>query len=393
MWFLFVAKTADESYNRQYLDRARGTHIMKNIVIITNAPAPYRVAFFKYIQGKKSEYVFHIIYISSNQEIGRQWHVSEEELGNHSFLDCRVITLRRHYDDKRIVLSVGITKKLKELRPDIVICMEYNVTILQAVHWCRMHHVPFLSWSDGTSNSERNINRMQRCFRRYVIKRAAGFISSSTATMEHQISFGAKRELCHKSLLTVDIKKYLREKPENYQPGKTLLYVGSLIGRKGLDLLMPALVLTNQEIKLVIVGEGPEESALKAQIKELGLTERVSFRGYLEGEDLNACYEECDAFVIPTREDCYGLVVLEAMCASLPVIASKYADGAHDMMEDGVHGAIVDPYNAGEMAAAIDAVFADEKKLKAMQRASYERAKEFEFAQVAGGFYEALEAV
>lgn len=366
---------------------------MKNVVIITNAPAPYRVAFFKYVQEKESDYAFHIIYTSQNQDIGRQWHVGEEELGEHSFLECRVITIKRRYDDKRIVLSVGIEKRLKELRPDIVVCMEYNVTILQAVHWCRRHHVPFLSWSDGTANSEKNISGLQKKFRRYVIGRAAGFISSSTATMEHQISFGAKRELCHKSLLTVDIEKYLRRKPAGYRPGKKLLYVGSLIGRKGLDLLMPALAKTSPEITLVLVGEGGEEQALKKQIAELGLSERVIFRGFLEGAKLTACYEECDAFVIPTREDCYGLVILEAMCASLPVIASKYADGAFDIMEDGVHGAIVDPYETEMVAAAIEGLFADEEKLLSMQEKSYERAKEFSFVKVAKGFYEALDAV
>ena len=51
---------------------------MKKVVIITNAPAPYRVAFFKYIQNKDSEYSFHVIYASENRQIGRQWDVPEK---------------------------------------------------------------------------------------------------------------------------------------------------------------------------------------------------------------------------------------------------------------------------------------------------------------------------
>ncbi len=158
--------------------------------------------------------------------------------------------------------------------------------------------------------------------------------------MKHQISFGAKPELCHKSLLTVDIDKYLMKKEENNQPGKTLLYVGSLIGRKGLDLLIPALAETDREIRLVIVGEGSEEQELRRQAEECKIADRVTWKGYLEGEALRQCYLESDVFILPTREDCYGLVILEAMCASLPVIASKYADGAFDLMEDGVQGRI-----------------------------------------------------
>lgn len=367
--------------------------VMKKVVIITNVPSPYRVAFFRYMQERESEYSFHVIYTSQNSDIGRQWKVGKDELGNHSFLKCKVITIPNRYDDRRIVFSVGVTKKLKKLQPDIVVCMEYNATILQAVHWCKKNKVPFLSWSDGTANSERKIGRLQKMFRSYVIRRAAGFVASSTATMERQISLGAKEELCHKCLLTVDIQKYLKKKPADYVPGKKLLYVGSLIERKGLDLLMPALAMTDPEVTLMIVGEGPEERILKEQIRELGLVERVTFLGYLEGEALNACYEKADAFVLPTREDCYGLVVLEGMCHCLPVITSKYADGSYDLIVDGVHGAITDPYQPKELAQAIDRLFADREELLKMQERCYQRALEFRFDAVCGGFYEALDAV
>ena len=366
---------------------------MKNVVIITNAPAPYRVAFFDYIQKKESEYKFHVIYISKNREIGRNWEVTEAELGAHTFLECKVLTIKKRYDDKRIVFSTGITKQLKQLKPDIVICMEYNITIMQAVHWCTKNKIPFISWSDGTANSERNISKMQLAFRKYVVKRAAAFISSSSATMEHQIALGARKEHIYKSLLTVDINKYLKEKTKNYTPEKTLLYVGSLIGRKGIDLLLPALAKTRDDIRLVLVGEGSEEEVLRQQVTELGLENRVIFKGYLEGEALNECYNNSDVFIIPTREDCYGLVILEAMCASLPVIASEYADGAYDIMESGVHGKIVDPYNTEELSTAIEELFEDEQQLLKMQQACYERAREFTFENVSRGFYEALNAI
>jgi len=183
------------------------------------------------------------------------------------------------------------------------------------------------------------------------------------------------------------------KKEETYRPGKTLLYVGSLIGRKGLDLLLPALAETDHEIRLIVVGEGSEEQVLRRQAEECKITDRVIWKGYLEGDALRQCYQESDAFILPTREDCYGLVILEAMCASLPVIASQYADGAFDLMEDGVQGRIVDPYNTAELAQAVNEIFADPKKLCQMQEASYIRAQQFAIPVVAEGFYEALDAV
>ena len=152
-------------------------------------------------------------------------------------------------------------------------------------------------------------------------KRAAAFVASSTASKQAQIAYGADEKKCFLSYLTVDIQKYLREK-EDYS-GRELLYVGSLIQRKGLDLLLPALAETSEDIHLTIVGEGQERELLTEQAGKLGITDRIRFLGYVEGEPLRELYHNADVFILPTREDCFGLVILEAMCASLPVISQS----------------------------------------------------------------------
>lgn len=80
----------------------------------------------------------------------------------------------------------------------------------------------------------------------------------------------------------------------------------------------------------------------------------MEFLGYQEGEPLQKLYRTADAFVLPTREDCFGLVLLEAMCASLPIISSKYADGARDLVSDGENGYIIDPEDVDGFAEAIE---------------------------------------
>lgn len=84
-------------------------------------------------------------------------------------------------------------------------------------------------------------------------------------------------------------------------------------------------------------------------------------------------------------------MILEAMCASLPVISSKYADGAFDLVEEGKNGYIIDPEDTETFAKTIDDAFADEGQLSRMGRYSYEKAHEFAFAEVAKGCIEALE--
>lgn len=362
---------------------------MIKAVFITNVPSPYRVDFFSYLQKNYPEYEFHVIFSAADMEC-RKWSVEMEKLEHYTFLKSKTLIIRKRFDDRYVYIPTGVEKTLNEIRPDIVFAMEYNPTILRAVHWCQKKNVPFISWTDGTLNSEKNIGKVQRMSRSYIIKRAAAFVASSTASRETQIAYGADPNRCFLSYLTVDITKYLAKK-ERYD-AKQLIYVGSLIQRKGLDLLMPALAKTSDDIKLVIVGVGQEEALLKEQIAELGMNDRVTFMGYVEGETLRELYKNSDVFILPTREDCFGLVILEAMCASLPVISSKYADGARDLVIEGENGYIVDPEDTESFAEAIERIFT-EGRLEQMGSASYKKAQEFSFEEVSKGCMEALRYV
>ncbi len=362
---------------------------MKKIAFITNIPSPYRVDFFSYLQKNCPEYEIHIIFSGAGME-NRKWSVELEKISRYVVLKSRTIIIRKRYDDRYIFLPTGVEKALSAIGPELVIAMEYNPTILRAVHWCQKKKVPFISWTDGTLWSERGIGKVQRMSRSYIIKRAAAFVASSTASKEAQIAYGADPDKCFVSYLTVDIRKYLAKK-ETYG-SRQLLYVGSLIQRKGLDLLMPALAMTDPGITLAIAGEGPERECLKEQIRSLGLQERVTFLGYVEGEPLRELYRTSDAFILPTREDCFGLVILEAMCASLPVISSKYADGARDLIRDGENGYIVDPEDADALAQAVTRCFTGSTAAE-MGKKSYERAQEFSFSHVAEGCIAAIRSV
>ena len=339
---------------------------MIKAVFITNIPSPYRVDFFAYLQKHYPEYEFHIIFSGAGME-NRKWSVELAELSHYHFLKSKTLIIRKRFDDRYVFLPVGVEKLLAEIKPDLVFAMEYNPTILRAVHWCRKKRIPFISWTDGTLNSEKNIGKVQRLSRSYIIKRAAAFVASSTASKQAQIAYGA----------------------DDYS-GRELLYVGSLIQRKGLDLLLPALAETSEDIHLTIVGEGQERELLTEQAGKLGITDRLRFLGYVEGEPLRELYHNADVFILPTREDCFGLVILEAMCASLPVISSKYADGAFDLVAEGENGYIVDPEDTHAFAEKIDQIFADENRLKEMGTRSYKRAHAFAFEEVAKGCIDAL---
>ncbi|MCR5215976.1 MAG: glycosyltransferase [Lachnospiraceae bacterium] len=357
------------------------------IAIITNVPSPYRVDFFYYLQTHVKEHEFHVIYSSATQK-SRSWHADEERIVNATMLKSWNIRMKRRYDTRDIFIPHGVEKALKEIGPDVVVAMEYNPTVLLACHYCRKHHIPYISWSDGTTYSERNCSKVQKFARRYIIPRACAFIGSSTRARENQIALGADPGKCFQSNLTVDIEKYQRKPATSTK--KRLISVGGLILRKGNDLLLEALAKTSSDMELLLVGEGIEKERLEEQVTRLGLTDRVRFAGFLEGDALYRAYAESGAFVLATREDCYGLVILEAMCAHLPVIVSKYADGAVDLVEDGVTGRIVDPEDADGFARALEDVFANESQRATMGEKAYEKSFEFTFEKVSQGYLEAI---
>lgn len=360
---------------------------MKHVVIITNIPAPYRVDFFDYLKKSQNDYEITVIYSSQNED-NRKWEIDHEKLEDSIFLNSKTIKIKKKFDTKYIHIPWGVTKVLEEISPDVVIGSEYNPTIIQALIYCKRNKVPFVSWTDGTLYSERNINLVQKILRKAVIGSASAYIASSTKSREAQLAYGAAEDKCFVSYLTVDLEKY-RQVPEGKGLGK-ILCVGSLIERKGIDLLLRALAHVKCEYQLRLAGDGDERENLRKLSKELGISDKVIFLGQLNRKQLLKEYAESDLFVLPTREDCFALVILEAMCSGLPMICSKYADGAYDLLEEGKNGYIVDPYNKKEFSQRLELLLTDSGLRENMQKNSEEIIKKFEFENVAKEYFAAI---
>lgn len=362
---------------------------MKKLLIITNIPSPYRVDFFYYLQKHITDYEIHVMFQAENDASFRKWDGGEERLKNVHFLKSGVIR-KTGTDISEKFLPYGTSRAIKSIRPDVVAAMEYNMAAIAAKHWCNIHKVPYISWSDGTCFSERNIHLYQKLCRKYIIKNTAAFIASSTKTKENQIRMGAPADRIFISGLSIDIRKYA-EAGNVYDPDGALICVGSLIKRKGTDLLLDALALIREEKwELNIVGEGPEEENLRSQAASLGIEHRVHFCGFTTGAVLTEMYEKSSVFILPTREDCFGLVILEAMCCGLPVISSRYADGAYDLVKDDQNGLIIDPYDKRSFADAIMTLIRNSGKKTGMSIASKKISAESCFENTSEGFIGAL---
>jgi glycosyltransferase involved in cell wall biosynthesis len=130
-------------------------------------------------------------------------------------------------------------------------------------------------------------------------------------------------------------------------------YLGQIISRKGLDLLLDAAAqLPHRNWELRVYGEAyqPEYFApLKAVMKA---HQQIRYCGPYRPDDLDRLYAEIDVAVIPSRRENYPLTVLEALSAGVPVIAAAVG-GVREIVQDGVDGIVVPPHSAAAIRAAM----------------------------------------
>lgn len=365
---------------------------MKRVLLLTNIPSPYNVDLFYYLQKNIEKYEFLILYTSKTED-NRQWTIDEKKLINTSFADSIVIKIKTHLDYRYIHITKGIKHELNRVQPDIVIGWEYNPTSVMAMSWCKKKKKKYISVTEGTLLTEQNLWFIQKLTRKYIAKNADAFLVSGIKAKEKILSWGIEKNKIFTELLTVDTSIFSDAKrcPDKH----TILYVGSMVERKGVDLLIKALPKIRNDFKLRIVGNGkPKEFAyLRKLAEEENVSDKIEWCGYKSGMDLVNEYQHATVFAMPTREDCFGLVLVEALAAGVPIVASKYADGAYDTVDAGKTGWIVDPYNTDEFASAIDMVLGNVEFQNKCYENSRSMIKKFEFSEVDKGFESAIEFV
>ncbi|AJC71445.1 glycosyl transferase family 1 [Thermococcus guaymasensis DSM 11113] len=124
-----------------------------------------------------------------------------------------------------------------------------------------------------------------------------------------------------------------------------VIFVGRLIPEKGVDLLLKVLVKVKEElpdVRAVIVGDGPERGRLELIARNLGLEKNVLFMGFLPYERVIALMKASKVFVLPSRREGFGMVVLEAMACGLPVVTlNAPMNAARFLVENGKSGFVV----------------------------------------------------
>ena len=168
------------------------------------------------------------------------------------------------------------------------------------------------------------------------------------------------------------------------------LAVGSLIQRKGYDVLIEAFAQLDNAERLIIIGSGPENQRLHTQAEQLGIADRVQFTGMLDKQAILSLMNESNAFVLPSRGETFGVAYIEAMAMGLPVIATPCGGPEHFVNSD--NGLLVDMDNVEQLTEAMSQIEATIDKYQPETIRAYVQER-FSAKAIAGQLIEIFEIV
>ena len=345
---------------------------MKRVLFLTNYPSPYRVHFF----DELGKYMDVTVLYSDRVEDIKHRNAAWFEEGEHRF---QAVRLTPKFRVGRRYLCFDVLPWLKGKYDNIVVCGYSSPTAVLAMAYLRLYRIPFYMEVDG--GLIRQDGKLKHFVKKTLVCLANQWLSTGVHTTKYLVHYGAKPEkVIHypfSSLYEGDIlekpvsreeKEELRRELEISQK-HMILAIGQMIHRKGFDVLLKAARDLDPEIGIYFVGGEAKEEYLKLA-EELGL-KNVHFLGFQKKERLAKFYKAADLFVLPTREDIWGLVINEALAYGLPTITTDRCVAGLELIEDGINGYVVPVEDAQALAEKIQAVLASD--LEKMGKAALQK--------------------
>ncbi|MCX4298982.1 MAG: glycosyltransferase family 4 protein [Lachnospiraceae bacterium] len=156
-----------------------------------------------------------------------------------------------------------------------------------------------------------------------------------------------------------------------------LISIGRLVRRKGYDYLLHALAEINKpDLKLIILGEGPEKENLEKLIKENGLENRVIMPGFVSENKKFQYLNSSDIYVLSSVHEGFGIVLQEAMQVGLPIVSTNYG-GQVDIVKENENGILVKNRSATALAQGISRLISNRELMNRMRQNNIKKVKEF----------------
>lgn len=301
---------------------------------------PYRVDFYNEL-GKHCKLT--VVFEATRVE-GINFNWNDDKITNFEAIFLNQGNIDESKIDRRIF------KYIDKNKYDIIVATNYSYrTEMAAILYMKLKKIPYLMETDG-GIIKYGENKLKRLYKKFLVSGAKGYFSPSKKSDEYLAYYGADKNKIYrysftslkdndilKNVVSTTEKKQIRQKL-NVPYDKVILTVGQFIYRKGFDILLEACRHIDKNIGVYIVGGKPTDEYIN--LKEKYNLDNVHFEGFKSKEELACYFKMADLFVLPTREDIWGLVINEAMAYGLPVVTTDNCVAGLELVDD-KNGAII----------------------------------------------------
>ncbi len=285
---------------------------------------------------------------------------------------------------RAVIVLRAMRRAAAEFRPDVVHVQCFGVNGVYATALARLEGLPLVITLQGeTLMDDHDIYERSVSLRtglRLALRSAAVVTACSQFVLDDTVArFGRPLGAAEVIFNGVDTEPDQLPVPLGIVWPRYVLGLGRLVHKKGFDLLLDAFAgLPDDlaEVAVVIGGGGSELAALRRKADELGLGERAIFPGPLSRSQVAGTMGEADVFVLPSRIEPFGIVTLEAMTASTPVLVSSIG-GAPEIVRHGIDGLTVDPTDRAAFRVALTTMLRDGGLRERLGEAGRRRAAAF----------------
>ncbi len=254
-----------------------------------------------------------------------------------------------------------IIQVIKETQPDIVFTtLAYLNLIIAMLRPLFSKNIIFIARESNTVSVRNKREKYPRLFD-WLYKKVYknfDFIVTQAKFMRDDLidNYGINRDKLVTIYNPVDIEN-IEKKAQQYIDGLSddqynLLAVGKLGYQKGFDMLLSIMTKLDERYHLTILGEGSDKEHLEQQIKKLHIADRVTLAGF--SDNPYAYMKRADLFVLSSRYEGLPNVVLEANACELPVVAFDSPGGTAEIIDEGMNGFLVAPFDEKEFASTIE---------------------------------------
>lgn len=354
-----------------------------NAVIVTNAPAPYRVPGWRKV-SEAEDIDLDVIYCTQ-PHIDASFDAAAHGFATH-FLTGRYRVMERRFMHS----DLGVWSLLNRLRPDVVITTGFIPTYLFAFAWAVMHRVPHVAMTDGTAQSEKALSWLHRFVRRRVFARSATFVGACEGSRDLFRQYGVPENRIHLSQLCTDNDRF---SPPGSAASADFIFCGRFVTHKrplfAMDVAREVAMRLGRRTTIDFVGSGVMEPEMRDYAAQISDFVDTRFHGYVTQAELPSRYADARIFLFPSEWDPWGVVANEACATGLPVIVSPHAGVAGELVLDGSNG-YVRELDVAQWTEAALGLLTDEALYSRFSQSSRERVAEYTFDHAARGLASAI---